>query len=282
MEERTEADAVADLARKGVVEPQILTTEGGRVFLILPTEGGGATFEDVTPDGAQLDADLKWIDQRVTLQTADSLADYTIRFGAKNEGTSLFADIDKNRIIAALDYHVMDDGAEGNPARLSHSATLDLPFSVEWDTWTKVDGKLMGQLAFARFLEENAADIEVPSAADLLEACRDLQANRKVSFIKAVRTASNNENFEYSDETTATSRKGGVEIPSEFQLRIPVYFGGETYALRAFLRWEVVEGGGLMLGVQLHNREHVRQFVFKEVVAGVAERTGFPAYFGRI
>lgn len=282
MDDRTETDAVAALARHGVVTPQTITTASGREFLILPSGDGGALQIEVTPRGAQLDADLKWIDQAVTVQTADSLIDYTKRFGAQNEGTSLFADIERNRIVAALDYHVIEDGGEGNPARLGHRAALDLPFSVEWEIWTKIDGKLMGQLAFARFLEENAADIEVPSAADVLEACRDLQVNRKVNFTKAVRTASNNENFEYSDETTATSRKGGVEIPSEFQLRIPVYFGGPTYALRAFLRWEVVEGGGLTLGVQLHNREHVRQFVFKEVVGGVADATGFPAYFGRI
>lgn len=279
--DRTNADAVAELARSGTIKPEIITTSSGRELLILP-KAEGVAFEDVSEPGAQLAPTPEWIEQAVTVQTADSLAAYAERFGDDKIGSSLFADIDCNRIVAALDYHTADNGGVTHAARVAHRATLDLPFSVEWETWTKIDGKLMGQLPFARFLEENAADIEVPAAADLLEACRDLQANRKVNFVKAVRTASNNENFEYSDETTATSRKGGIEIPHEFQLRIPVYFGGETYAVRAFLRWELVDGGGLMLGVQLHNREHVRQFVFKQVVEEVAEATGFPAYYGRI
>ena len=280
--DRTNADAVAELARSGVVTPQVIKTESGREYLVLPAAGGGATYQNVSEIEAQLAPAPEWIEQAVTVQTADSLSAYAERFGDDKIGSSLFADIERNRIVAALDYHTADDGGVTHAARVAHRATLDLPFSVEWETWTKIDGRLMGQLPFARFLEENAADIEVPAAADLLEACRDLQANRKVNFVKAVRTASNNENFEYSDETTATSRKGGIEIPHEFQLRIPVYFGGETYAVRAFLRWELVDGGGLMLGVQLHNREHVRQFVFKQVVEGVAEATGFPAYYGRI
>lgn len=273
--DRTDADAGAELALKGVTTPQIIKTESGRQFLVLPSTGGSATAQDVTERGAMLSPEPKWIEQSVTVQTTDSLVEYLNRF--KGGDTSLFADIENNRIVAVLDYHGSETAARG-----VHQAALNLPFSVEWGVWTGIDGKMMGQLEFARFLEENAADISAPAAADLLEVCRDLQANRKVNFTKAVRTASDNENFEYTDETTATTRKGGIEIPSQFQLRIPVYFGGQTYAIAAFLRWRVEEGEGLKLGVKLHNREHVRQAVFRDVVMEAAENTGLPAYFGRI
>jgi uncharacterized protein YfdQ (DUF2303 family) len=275
METRTENDTVAELARKGVVEPRIITTQAGRQLLILPALGGSATFEDVTEERAIPPIKPLWIDQRVTVQTADSLVAYAVEHW--RTGSVLFADIADNTIVAVIDYH-----KGGVAERLAHRATLALPHSIEWKTWAGIDGKLMGQLEFARFLEENAADIEAPSGAELLEACRDLQANRKVNFTKAVRTASDNENFEYVDETTATTKKGGVEIPSRFQLRIPVYFGGASYALFAFLRWRLDEGEGLKLGIKLHNPEHVRQAVFKEVVATVADQTDLPAYFGRI
>lgn len=273
--DRTNADAVAELARHGVVTPQIIKTESGRELLILPSGNGGARAEDVTEEGAQLAPTPAWIAQGVTVQTTDSLVEYVKRFAGAE--TSLFADIDENRIVGLLDYHSSDKAA-----RVEHRATLDLPFSVEWNTWTAIDGKLVDQLTFARFLEENAADIEAPSGAELLEACRDLQAHRKVNFTKAVRTASDNENFEYEDTTTATTKKGGVELPTKFLLRIPVYFGGQTYSIAAFLRWRLVEGEGLKLGIQLHNREHVRQAVFKELVLDAASRTERPAYFGRI
>jgi uncharacterized protein YfdQ (DUF2303 family) len=281
--DRTNADAVAELARNGAVRPEIITTSSGRELLILPDANGAASYQDVSEPGDQLAPAPAWIEQGVTVQTADSLAAYAERFGHDKIGSSLFADIERNRIVAALDYHTADDGGVTHAARVAHRATLDLPFSVEWALWSSIDGQLLGQLEFARFLEENAADIEAPAAADLLETCRDLQANRKVNFTKAVRTNSDNENFEYVDETNASSRKNGsVEIPTRFELRIPVYFGGPTYSLGAFLRWRLVEGEGLKLGIRLHNPEHVRQAVFKEVVAGVADATGFPAYYGRI
>ncbi len=275
MTNRTENDTVAELATRGVVAPSIITTQAGRELLILPDGQGGAKFEDVTEPGAIEPAKPLWVDQRVIVQTAESLAQYANDH--KGAGTVLFADIAASAIEGVIDYH-RDAKAE----RKAHRVRLELPHSIEWKTWAGIDGKLMGQLEFARFLEENAADIEAPSGAELIEACRDLQANRKVSFTKAVRTASDNENFEYVDETTANPKKGGVEIPSRFQLRIPVYFGGRTYPLFAFLRWKLEEGEGLKLGIKLHNPEHVRQAVFKEVVAEVADQTGLTAYFGRI
>lgn len=278
--DRTNADAVAELARNGVVTPQVIKTESGREFLILPSTGGSASCHDVTAPGSQLDADPKWIADKITVQTTDSLIAYVERFGT--DGTSLFADIGQNRIVAAIDFHDVDDKGALSVARVEHTATLDLPYSVEWKLWTSIDQKLMGQLEFARFLEENLADIEAPAGADLLETCRDLQARRKVNFTKAVRTASDNESFEYSDETTATSKKGDVEIPSRLMLRIPVYFGGQTYSVPAFLRWRLEEGEGLKLGIKLHNPEHIRQAVFKEVVEQAASATGRPAYFGRM
>lgn len=275
MDDRTNADAVAELARAGVVKPEILKTVSGRELLVLPVAGGGATHVDVTEDDAQTAPKPGWIDQRVVVQTTDSLIDYVNRF--KGAESVLFADIQASRIVGGLDYH----GPEA-AARVAHRVTLDLPFSIEWKTWTEIDGVLMPQLEFARFLEENAADIVAPDAADLLEVCRDLQARRKVNFTKAVRTATDNENFEYEEETTATTRKGNVEIPTQFMLRIPVYFGGLTYTINAFLRWRLVEGEGLKLGIKLHNREHVRQAVFKEAVDSAASATDCPAYFGRI
>lgn len=275
MTDRTNADAVAELARQGTVSPTILKTSAGRELLILPSTGGSAAYHDVTEKGAQVAPAPAWIDQAVTVQTVESLIGYADRFG--HDETVLFADIQHSQIVASLDYH-----APGDAARNVHRATLAMPFAIEWKTWTAIDGVLMGQLEFARFLEENAADIEAPAAADLLETCRDLQARRKVNFTKAVRTASDNENFEYTDETTATTKNGAVEIPSKFMLRIPVYFGGQSYSIGAFLRWRLVEGEGLKLGIKLHNPEHIRQAVFKEVVDQAAVATGRPAYFGRL
>ena len=263
----SEAESIAKLAVKAE-GAKILKTADGREFLVTADRAP----QDVTEPNAVKTHTPDHIVQGVTLQTVDSLVDYANRF--KTDDTVLFADIEHNAIVAAIDYH-----APGAAAHVHHNAKLTLPFSVEWKTWTAINGRLMPQLEFARYLEENAADIAAPSGADLLEACRDLQAVRKVNFKKAVRTATDHENFEYSDETEART-SGGIELPTKFLLNIPVYFDDEYRAVYAFLRWKL-DDGSLHLGVQLHRPEHVRQAVFKQIVMHAAAGTARPSVFGR-
>lgn len=265
----TEAQTIADMAVKAAGSPSVVKTGEGREFLVLPE---GMKSQDVTEPNGVAAILLDHIKQAVTLQTVDSLVEYVNGF--KTGTTLLFADIQANSIKALLDYHAPDA-----PAHLGHVATMALPFSEEWRTWAAIDGRLMPQLEFARFLEENASDIIAPSGADLLEACRDLQARRKVNFTKAVRTSSDNENFEFTDETEAKTR-GGLEIPTKFLLSVPVYFGEDPTELYAFLRWKMDEGA-LTLGVKLHRAEHVRQAIFKQIVLAAAERTERAVVFGK-
>lgn len=264
-----DTETIAEMAREAVGATMI-TTSDGRAFLV--TKEGFEHVEVSDPHGLKRSSPI-YISQAVTLETKDSLADYTNRF--KSDATMLFATIADNRITAMIDYH----GAPDKASNTAHRASMHLPFSEEWRVWTGISGKLMGQLEFARFVEENAADVVAPSGAELLEAVRDLQAHRKVNFVKAVRTASDNENFEYTDETEART-KGGVEVPTKFKLSVPVYFGEPPTELYAFLRWKL-DDGVLTLGVQLHRAEHVRQAVFRQIMVTVGERTGCPVVFGK-
>lgn len=281
----TETEAAAALGMM-IAGERVVATASGREYLILPD---GFTAQDVSEPGRQLASTPVWIEQGLTLQTTNSLIHYVDRF--KRPETSLFADIDANRIVAAIDYHagpgrsrqLRQEATETveRAERVAHKASLTLPFSVEWKVWTGIDGQLMSQLDFARFLEENGGDVEAPSGAELLEVCRDLQARRKVDFTKVVRTASDNESFEYSDDTQASTRKGDIEIPTKFLLRLPVYFGGESVELYAFLRWRLDEGD-LKLGIKLHRVESVRQAEFKRIVDQAASSSDVPAYFGKL
>lgn len=265
-----EAETIASLAVAAKREPAIIKTDAGREYLVLPE---GLRAQDVTEVNAISPSLPDEIHQGVTLQTVESLVDYTNRF--KTSTTLLMADIGANSIKALLDYH---DAAE--PFHIAHIATMALPYSEEWRTWTQASGRLMPQLEFARFLEENSADIKAPTGADLLDACRDLHAVRKMNFTKAVRTATDHENFEYTDETEARTR-GGLELPTKFLLTIPVYFDGAAVDVFAFLRWKL-DDGSLTLGIVLHRAEHVRQAVFKQIVHDAAARTERPAVFGKL
>lgn len=270
MADENQAETIAALAVEASGKPITILTAGGREFLLVPE---GYAHHDVTPKHSQAVLTPKAIDQLVTLQNADALTEYVKRF--KAEESILFADVEQSRIVAAVDYHGKDKAAN-----VSHRAVLALPYSEEWKVWTQASGKLMSQLEFARFLEENAPDIQAPDAASLLEACRDLQARRSVNFIQAVRTASDNENFEYTDTTEART-KGGLEVPTKFVLNIPVYFGEPPGEVHAFLRWKV-EDSKLQLGIRLHRAEHIRQAAFRAIVVGVHERTGVMPVYGKI
>ncbi len=269
MTETTEAGTIAALAAKAS-GAHVVKTDDKREFLIVPS---GFSDKEVSDAYGLKLAKPRYIKQTVTIETADSLVDYVNRF--KGSDTLLLAEISANRIVALIDYHNATAAAH-----VAHRAKMELPFSEEWSLWTKASGRLMPQLEFARFIEENAADIRAPSAGELLDACRDLQVRRKVNFIKAVRTASDNENFEYSEETSTTTKKGDLELPTKFVLGLPVYFGQAETELQAFLRWRL-DDGALTLGIQLHRVEHVRQAVFQQIVLDVSERTDCPAVFGK-
>lgn len=267
-----EAETIAGLAVKAS-GAHTLKAADGREFLIVPA---GSTQSEISdPHGLKLSTP-RYISQVVTVQALDSLVDYVNAY--KTGNTMLFADIMANSITALIDYHGKDQKAEN----VAHRVTMALPYSEEWKLWTSIDGKMVGQLEFARFLEENHPDIAQPNAAELIEMARDLHAARNVKFSKVVRTDSDNENFTAEDTTTLGSRSTGnsVELPRQFTVRIPVYFGEEAIEMSAFLRWKVGDEG-MALGIKLWRPEHVRQAMFKQIVVGAAERTSLTAVFGK-
>lgn len=282
---KTETDALAAILTSAAKGPQILKTEDGRTFALTPKD---VNLEELTRDHALPSLLPDHIAQAVTIETIESFGDYVNRF--KTSLTSIFGEIAEDRMVAVMDYHVppiaLKEGEEaltdvlGAPQFASHRVTLRLPFALEFKTWSAVSGKMMSQLEFARFVEENAADILAPTGADLLEVARDLHAVRKVDFRKAVRTSTDVETFEYSDQTEAKT-SGGVDVPTKFLISIPVYFGEEPVTFQAFLRWNLAEGQ-LSLGLVLHRAEHIRQAEFKRLVARVVEVTQCPAVFGRL
>lgn len=266
-----QAETIADLARKASVVQQV-TGSDGRMYLIVPD---GYAAKDVTDPHGLYPRKPSYIKQRVEVQTLDSLVEYVNAF--KTADTKLFADMMGNSITAVIDYHHNDGKAEN----AAHIVTMALPYSEEWKLWTAIDDKLQGQLEFARFLEENHPDIAQPNAAELIEAARDLRAARNIKFTKVVRTDSDNESFSIDDQTTLGSNKSGesVELPRQFTLRIPVYFGEEAIDMTAFLRWKVDDG--MKLGIKMWRPEHVRQAMFKQIVTGAAERTALVAVYGK-
>jgi uncharacterized protein YfdQ (DUF2303 family) len=275
------ARVIAELARQAV-DPtvRVFTADDGREMVILRDASGGEHLQP-TATGAFATTRPGRIAQALTIETEESLIDYLRRY--RDKASLLLASIDGNRIVAVLDYHEQGD-AEGEAGTANfgeHVATLDLPFSLEWKAWTGIDGRLQPQLDFVRFLEENREDIISPAAADVLEACRDLQALRRVNFSSVVREDSDNYRIAYENETDTRSKAGEVMLPTEFVLSIPVYFGGPEIEVIALLRWKLSDEGALTLGVKLKRAERIRQAEFRQVVTRISEATTVPAVYGR-
>lgn len=265
-----EAETIADLAAKSV-GPRVITNSAGREFIVFPD----GSYHDISEPRSIPELAGDRIRQTVTIDTEASFIAYVNRY--KDANSTVFGSVSTSTIVAALDYHASTDGALGAPRFTDHAATLKLRHSLEWKTWTSVSGRLMSQIEFARFIEEHAADITSPRGADLLEMCRDIQAVRKAEFSKVVRTASGTERFSYSEETKATS--GDIEVPTQLSLYLPVYFGGTTHSMKAFLRWSLKEGE-LSLGVQLHQPELIEQTAFDEVLDRIDAKTGLQTLHG--
>lgn len=268
----TEAGVVAALTKAAHnLTPTIISGPDGRSWLITPDH---AQAQEVTGANATKTHKPDHIRQGVTLQTTKSLGDYLATFKAST--SLLFADITASRIVGAIDYHAADKAE-----LVKHTASLDLPHSVEWKLWTGIDGKHLSQLDFARFLDENRDDITSPDAGALLEIVKDLHAVNTKNTSTSVRLNTDHVDFEVSASTDTRGSKGGkLEIPNAFRLRIPVYFGEPPVAIEARLRWNETEGG-LAFGIMLLRKEQVRQDDFMRVVQQVAEASSLPAVYGK-
>ena len=266
---------IADTALK----PTMFATDDGRKFMAIPTGGGGFKLEQISiPNAAEVILP-KVVTQHVKVQTTGSLIDYTNRF--KNGDSVLFADISANSITSIIDYHGEPTASKDaripadaprqatalspdpSPRLAIHRATLALPFSLEWQTWTKASGMMMSHVQFATFLEENSYDVVSPVGADLLELCRDLQVIQNVNFGSSVRMGDTT-SIEYKKDADATS-KGSIALPQTIMLSITVYFGEPPVSIQAYMRRQI-EDGKLRLGVQLSRAQNVRQMEFHRIV----------------
>lgn len=283
---RNHAETIRELTVQAQHNPVYVDVEqpknGQRQFIMVPRDGGGYDAKEVTPEHTLPAPRPTYVHEAVEVQDQTSLVDYVNRF--KNNDTIMFANLTDSTIFGAIDYHRRPADAENDrPSAelISHSVRLDLPYSEEWNIWTAIDGRLLNQLEFVRFLEENAVDVKAPATADLIEVCRDIQGLRSVEFTSVVRADSNNaEKFHYAD-ASGVKGKGDVDIPKEFKLEIPVYFNDRPYEVRALLRHEI-DDGKLKLGIKLWRREYVRQTAFRNIMAGVNIATSVDVLFGRL
>lgn len=167
------------------------------------------------------------------------------------------------------------------PGWRDHIATYACPKSVEWATWTASNKKVMGQEAFAQFIEDNAPDCVSPDAATMIEISRTLQAKKGVNFASGIRLDNGQVQFKYEETIAGTAgSKGQLSIPETFSIGIAALEGGPKYAVQARLRYRIDGSGVLTMWFDLERPHKVIEDAAKEVLSYIAEKTSLPILNG--
>jgi uncharacterized protein YfdQ (DUF2303 family) len=258
---QNEAQTVANLA----ISSRVLQ-EGCEVpFVVVPN---GYTMHDLE----KLQAAPRRVREAVKMTSVDSFIEYVK--ARRNERTVIFADEAARSLRAVIDYH----GEKGEPSWCDHSVHYVAAFSREWLAWIGNHNKAMNQIAFADFIEERVSDVVEPSGAALLEIATKFHVVRKAVFGSAVRLASGEFQFQYSDEN---EKKGTIEVPEKIAIGIPVFHKGSGYRIEARLRYRLEDGGKLSFTYKLVEPEHTVESAFAKQRAQVAEAlVGLPIYDG--
>lgn len=243
----------------------------GRKYLLAP-EG----FKAIElPDRAQLPPRPT---ATVTVDDRASLSAYANRYST--EDSILIADIDASTITARLDWHPHNGNpVHGIAAANCHKVALVLRPSEEFARWDAFEGEFHDQAEFARFLEENAADVAHPEAATMIEISRDFEAVAGQTYKSSVRLDNGDRRLTYVSESRA---ENGVIVPQKFTLQIPIYHGEAPDTLTALFRWRANGAGAVKLAFQWHRVEYQRQAHFRQIAATAADETGLPMFMGRM
>ncbi|TDD68589.1 DUF2303 family protein [Actinomadura rubrisoli] len=267
---RTENDAIVEQARQAA-GPALLDTAAGGELAVFHTPTG-LEVVDLDADKYARRADRPRRKQGTTVvRDVRSFAQYYRKHS--DEHSEVYVILDEGLIIAVLDAHQPEPDA---PRWGDHVLQLRLTPTEAWQRWGAQNRRLLPQVAFAEFLEDNLDDLAsqpVP-AAEVLEIARTFQARTKVSFSSGIVQASGDIRLKYEETTDATGgARGELTVPNEFAVALAAFDDTDRYLIRARLRHRI-EGGNLRLMYILDRpEEHLREAV-KTVVEKVEAEIG--------
>lgn len=253
-----ENQTARDLAA-AVVGPQ--QPKDSKPFVVVPD---GYKVEDIEGHLA------KPMRKRGSVQVADTESFNRYFNVHKNAASTIYADKSGPKIVG-----VFNDHGTSEPAWTDHRVRYHPPYSEEWRRWTGFDGKVMDQIDFARFLEENAIDIVEPASADVMDTAQGLQIRENVNFRSAQRLFDGSAQLTYDKEVDGTVQgRENLKIPTEFTICVPIFFNGMFYKVRCLLRYRKA-GGGVKFFYEIHRRAEAELDAFKLILDEI-ENGGAP------
>jgi uncharacterized protein YfdQ (DUF2303 family) len=185
--------------------------------------------------------------------------------------------------VAVLDY--MEPTKPNEFADASPCAErVTWPLSVPADTraWLDIDGKALGQVAFAEFLEDNAPAIVSPDQGDVVEVARTLVAKNNVDWKSGVRLQDGNVQLAYVETTEAKAgQKGDLDIPETIVVALELWAGAPPVHVKARLRYRFAEGK-LTFIVRFLGMDRLYRAEIEKQIEALAEKLGRPVLLGTI
>lgn len=214
-----------------------------------------------------------------TFDVQQSFSEYVNEFKDLGRAkTQIFVDMKAKRFHAALDYHAPDSPQHGD-----HNAYFSPRTDPTFDIWSAANGKYMSQDAFVSFLEEQGRVIVAPDAATILEIAQDLNIDVRVSYKSKKNTSNNLVQITYAEESDGaqTSNKS-IDLPKEMTIRLPVFFSGETYQFKVFLRLGLKKGEPIKFKLDIHQMDETLESALLDVAQRIKENTGLSPKCGLI
>jgi len=271
---RNQLDTVVEQARQAA-GPALLEAVDGSEIAVFHTLDG-VEIVDLGDDEYADRADRPRRKSGTTV--VQDVASFVQYYGKHADTDSeVYANLDAGLITAVLDAHEINDPRWG-----CHRLILQLIATEPWKRWTSKDRRMMPQVEFAEFLEDNLTDLAndpVP-AAEVLEVARTFQARTKVQFSSGIVQASGDIRLKYEETTDASGgARGELTVPHAFAVALAPFDDCDPYKVNARLRHRI-EGGHLKLMFILDRPEDVIRDAVKTVVGQVEDACGITVMRG--
>lgn len=262
--------AVIDAARKGVVATKVEVIGKNAVYAVPGKDG-------VALQTVSLETGLPSpVRKRGITQVFDAASFNAILEANDGEKATIYINRDANTpaIVA-----ILNGNGHGGPGWGDHRAEILFRFTPQWLKWKSISGKMLGQLEFAEFIEENLSDIAEPASAAMLEIAQELSVKRSVDFKSAVRLQDGRFQFQNIENVEAAVSSGQIGIPTTITLGLAPVFGLPPFKIEARFRYRI-ENGKLKMGIILQRMEDLMEAVVNDMVNGTVGAEGRPAVVG--
>ena len=219
--------------------------------------GDNGIFVGRTPEGAFEKIDLrKELGHLPELKSAlvkfaelDGFIDYVNKHGfieaaEAAPGDAAATQIGSTAIVMnpgrTLLHAVLDDHSRSSAYWRQHQAFYEPIADEDWNVWTSLDRKAIGQDRFIELLEDQMENVVAPDGAELYEIARNFRATRNIVFVSGANTKTGSINLEYRDDSQQAVDT--LELPDRFVLALSPYRNTEKIEIEARLRWRLNDG----------------------------------------